>query len=552
MKQRTIDRLEMERLLDEQKSSRRGMFGQGAAGISRGTYYSIKRDGIGTEKKLEAIARALGLNGISAFLPVGIHGDKVRERRCDRGWTEAELAARCRSGRIQLPEVITATTIESIEKGNDLPPDGSHEICRRLAVALKCGFEDLAYDPSAAGPVQIVSELLGPLSERWVGRIFAAQNRKTGGLYAGLDNRSFTQPWSTAQALVGALQVPGVAAGYADKIRDIFRYLSHWRYPFGLAAAKLSPQAEQGWALFEDEVKPVPVTEITCWVLVAYACALRSGGVGGQEIAACLAAEVEALLCRQCVLTDERHVVGGFCPTVQVCEANQRTYSTVLALWALMELLPMVRQELEKRQKWDDAVAAIGLGAEWLLATRDKEVGWVPKPVGGKRSRYPGLTAQALFVLTLLRQNAFGIKLPVGYTSALKDFLLEAGDFSRIWSFRDPAGDVSINSGDVVLIGTPYRMEGSEFYWAPWTLALVGVLIRTGYPWTKRVKESMREQLTGLRDRMVWIAHQEMSKPDRYLFGSPEIGEALFGVSWLYPGGAGHAIRAGTNRKNLR
>ncbi len=544
MKQRTIDRLELERLLNEQGHSRRGLFGQDTAEISRGTYYAIRNNGVGNEKKLQAIARALGLKGISAFLPVGIQGAEVRERRCDRGWTEEELAERCRSGRGQLPEAITAATIKLIEEGNNPPPDGSNELCRRLATALGCKFEDLAYDPSAAGPVEIISELLGPLSEFWVDRIFAAQHRKTGGVYAGLDNRSFTQPWSTAQALAGALRVPGVAVRYGDEIRRIFRYFSRWRYPFGVSVEKLSPKDEQGWALTEDEVIPVPVTEITCWVLVAYAYALRHGVVEGQETVAYLAAEVESLLCRQYVLANQRHPVGGFCPTVHVCDRNQRTYSTVLALWALVELLPVVREELLKRQGWDNALAAINRGAEWLFVTRDNEFGWVPKPSGGKRSRFPGLTAQALFVLALLRQSGLGLKLPVGYSSAVRDFLLQAGEFSRIWEFRDPAGDTSINSGDVLVAGTPpYRLEGSEFFWAPWTLALVGLLIRAGYPGPNRMQESMQDQLTALRDRLAMTAHKELSKSDRYLLGAPEIGEALFGVSWLNPGGPKYAIR---------
>ena len=548
MKQRTIDPLELERLVNEQQQSKRGLFGQYATGISRGTYYTIKNRGMGSEKKLQAIARALGLKGISAFLPVGIQGAEVHERRCDRGWTEAELAERCRSGRGRLPESITAATIESIEAGNNPPPDGSNELCRRLAAALGCKFEDLAYDPSAAGPVQIINELSGPLSELWVRRIFAAQHRKTGGIFAGLDNRSFTQPWSTAQALVGALQVPGVAARYRDEIRRIFIYLTRWRYPFGVPIEKLAPEEEQGWALTEDEVIPVPVTEITCWVLVAYAYALRNGVVGVRETEAYLGAEVEVLLSRQYVLAKGRNLVGGFCPTVHVCDQNQRTYSTVLALWALVELLPLIREELIKRRRWDNALAAINRGAEWLIATRDKTFGWVPKPFGGKRSRYPGLTAQALFLLTLLRQSGLGLKVPVGYTAAVRDFLLEARDFSRIWEFRDPAGDISINSGDVLVAGTPpYRLEGSEFFWAPWTLALVGLLIRVGYPGSKRIHESVSYQLTELRDRMAKTAYKEMSKSGRYVFGTPEIGETLFGVSWLNPGGPKHAIRSVTN-----
>ncbi len=552
----TIDRLELERLLDEQKRSkkrsRRDLFGSGA-GISRNTYAAIRKSGTGKEEKLEAIARAAGLKGTSAFLAVGINSTKLVERRRQRKWTEKDLAGRCQSGQGQVSDPITAETIKSLEKGKVPPPDGSHELCRRLAAALECSFEDLAYDPSVAGPSQVVGELLGPLSERWARRVFAAQHPKTGGLFAGLATSGFTQPWSTAQALVGALQVPGVAIRHGDKIRRMFEYLSRWRYPIGRPVNELSPQDEQGWALAEAEAVPVPVTEITSWVLIAYSHALQTEALSGQKYTASLASEIEALLCRQCVVPSKHHPVGGFCPTHYVCELNQRTYSTVIALWALLEVSPLIRHQLQRDQKWDVVLAAIGKAVQWLLVTRDKECGWVPKPLGGKRSRYPGLTAQALFVLTLLRQSDLEVTMPVGYTSALTAFLLEIKESSRAWGFRDSAGDVSINTGDVWVLGNPpYRLEGTLFYWAPWTLALVGLLIRSDYPGTMRKQQSMHDHLTVLRDRMAILVHEELTNPARRFFGAPELGEALFAVSWLSPGSASDAIRGATNRTALR
>src|SRR5205823_6242477 len=108
------------------------------------------------------------------------------------------------------------------------------------------------------------------------------------------------------------------------------------------------------------------------------------------------------------------------------------------------------------------------------------------------------------------------------------DFVLEAAEFSKVWSYRESEGNVSINTGDVLLEGTSYRLEGSEFYWVPWSLALAGILHRPGL----RVSKQMQNKLSEICNAVAVTAHKALGEPSQY-FGTCEIGEALFGVSWL-------------------
>ncbi len=536
MRKITVDRMELLRLREERNLAQKAFNIRGPNGISKRTYIDIEKHGLGHEKKLQAIARVMALpHGIADFLPVQIGGAKVRERRRGLSLTKAQVAARCRSGEPSRnghgipPEAITAETIRRIEDGEAPPPHGSHDLCRRLAAALECRFDDLVDDPPSVKPRQAVAELLGVLSQRLVEWLFESQDRKTGGIRAGFrQDGSRTQPWSTAQALVGVLQFPGVPSRFGDKIHHALAYLDRCRLPLGHSAADLFPEREQGWALYEGE--ETPVTEITSWVLLAYAYALRVLVAWPSDTrrrrAACLAAEVAALLSRQCV-SSKRYPTGGFCPTVTVCDRNQRTYSTVMALWALLEVLSVVSDELPRRS-FDEALGAVQRGAAWLLRTRDSEYGWVPCPLGGFRARYPGLTAQVLFVLTLLRQCPLGLTLPLGYVRALDDFCADAALFFPGWDYEDHDANRGINLGDVVLDGTGYRLESSEFWWAPWSAALFGLLTRSDSPSCNRTQD----QLNDLRDRVAVTTHRALSNPG-WRSPSSLIGETLYGLSWL-------------------
>jgi hypothetical protein len=201
-----------------------------------------------------------------------------------------------------------------------------------------------------------------------------------------------------------------------------------------------------------------------------------------------------------------------------------------MALWALIEVLPAVYGEL-RQGLFNDSLDAVRRGAEWLLKTRDEELGWVPAPLGFNRARYPGLTAQVLFVLTLLQQGPQKMTLPLGYVRALDDFLMEASTSFPQWEFGSLAANLAINLGDVVLQGTNYRLESSELLWAPWSLALLGLLNRPGATRGNR----RLEQLPKLLEQPAGATHRALSNA-RSVFASFQIGETLFGVSWLRGG----------------
>jgi transcriptional regulator with XRE-family HTH domain len=567
MRKITIDRLELRRLRTERNLPHRAF----TDGISKRTYNNIEKYGVGTEPRLRAIARMMALpNGLTDFLPVQIIGAQVRERRLGLSLKRKEVAARCRSldqaqdGDGIFLEMITAEMIGRIEDGNPQPPDGSHDLCRRLAAVLGCSFKDLL--ERTLSPKEVIADLLGELAERWADRALQAQDKKTGGITNLLDG-GLTQPWTTAQVLVGTLPIPAAQVRCRDEIAHALAYLGQRRLPLGRAATELPSELEQGWPLYESE--DTPVTEITCWVIVAYAHALSAGTIWQPDmralIATSLAAEIPPLLYRQCrTMAVSGHLTGGFCPTVAVCDRNQRTYSTAMAVWALLELLGTIGEELPQ-ELICDAFDSVVRGAGWLLETWNPDYGWVPKPLYGNMARHPGLSAQVLFVLTKLQQSPMKVKLPLGYVPALNDFLAEAARFFPQWEFWDYNGNRGINLGDVVLDGTSYRLESSEFFWAPWSLALLSMLTRPG----SRVGRQRQDQLLELRHRVVTVMHNVLTKPNGG-FGTCQIGEILYGISWLRElepvskgstiydtvsrsprGSAPNVIRSGANRGDL-
>jgi hypothetical protein len=531
-----IDRLELVRLRTKQNLPHRAFKVRGPSGISKRTYNDIEKYGRGTERRLRAIARVMCLpHDIADFLPVQINGAKVCDRRRVLRLTREQVAARCRSSGLRedgdgIPaEALTAELIGKVESGEARLTDGSHDLCRRLAGALECRFDDLVGGVGSAK--EVIAELLGDLGERWVKRLFQVQDKRTGGIKIGTGGGP-TQPWSTAQVLVGALQAPDTTARYGKEVRRALGYLGRWRLPLGCPAADVPPEQGQGWALYEAE--QTAVTDISCWVILAYAQAMRAGvswRFGRQDHVSCLAAEVPALLRRQC-RSSRRYPAGGFCPTAEVCDSNQRTYTTAMAVWALVEALGVVRDGLTPGVA-KEALDGIGRGVEWLLKTWNREYGWVPRPLDGVLARHPGLGAQVLFVLTFLQQSSPRMALPLGYVPALDDFLAYSAQCFPRWEFEDPAGDRGLNMSDTRLEGTAYRLESSAFWWAPWSLALLGQLSRPG----SRVGKRSQDRLPELLERTSTVTHRTLSNP-QWGFATAQIGETLFGVSQLRGHGA--------------
>src|SRR4029079_7979281 len=112
---------------------------------------------------------------------------------------------------------------------------------------------------------------------------------------------------------------------------------------------------------------------------------------------------------------------GG--PMRESAAALTRTYSTTMALWALVDARaePMLSASVGAR--YDENIRR---GVNWLLVHRNPDpAGWVPNPTRGNvREACPGLTAQVLFVLARAEKvNSSFVNSSSTYKQAKEAFL---------------------------------------------------------------------------------------------------------------------------------
>ena len=168
---------------------------------------------------------------------------------------------------------------------------------------------------------------------------------------------------------------------------------------------------------------------------------------------------------------------GGWAPIGQIDnEKFGRTYSTVMALWALIEARKSSQLIEIMDTRYDDNIKG---GIRWLLSNYNYDLrSWVPNPERAKQiERFPGLTAQTLYVLELARPEFnFLLKSNSTYDAGRQAFFnsIEGDDLqatpalaSRLASNNDRTHD-----SDRYLPGTKFTVEGSTFLWFPWTIAL--------------------------------------------------------------------------------
>jgi hypothetical protein len=165
-------------------------------------------------------------------------------------------------------------------------------------------------------------------------------------------------------------------------------------------------------------------------------------------------------------LTTRQHRAGGWSPVPVVEEATTRTYSTVMALWALVEANRTKIVRLHFGPKYDQSMK---LGILWLLNNFKPGLGWVFNPhAKNQRDRYPGLTAQVLFVL-MRAEPLFGFLGgdPV-LVKAKREFINSFQTFSSMpidWNESVPSHEQHLLTSK-----GKFQLEGSTFLWVPWSL----------------------------------------------------------------------------------
>ena len=157
---------------------------------------------------------------------------------------------------------------------------------------------------------------------------------------------------------------------------------------------------------------------------------------------------------------------GGWTPIKEDNADFTRTYSTVMALWSLIEARtsPSVSQRIGT--KYDEKMRQ---GINWLLRSYKEGQGWVPNPNRvGQKDRFEGLTAHVLFVLSRAETvDALSyIKSDQTYGTAKRDFIKNK-QFAE-WSIEE--NNSHLPDADLRFVNTEFLAEGSTYLWFPWTL----------------------------------------------------------------------------------
>ena len=308
----------------------------------------------------------------------------------------------------------------------------------------------------AVPPIRAESEFTGLLQRKtdaWLAVLFASQAANGGMKSSPSGAESTVQPWTTAQALTAVLSTQKSLDNYVPKIRNAFECIQKLR--------RAAPT--EGWNYYGN-ANPYTVTEIGGWVTVAHIKSLDSktkiwSDSERQEILNRVVRDLEELKSRQ-------DAAGGWRPIRDGGPDFVRTYSTVVALWSLIEAKKSPSLSARVGTQYDESIRN---GINWLLRNYKEGQGWVQNPArSGQRDRYDGLTAHALFVLSLAEtvpDQAY-LKNDQTFRNARKDFVNNKPLATRSIE-KDNSG---IPDTDVAFAGSEFMAEGSTFLWFPWTL----------------------------------------------------------------------------------
>lgn len=273
------------------------------------------------------------------------------------------------------------------------------------------------------------------------------------------------QVWTTAQCLTALLQQDAsVIKDSGPALRRAFDYIERSRLKSGTG----------GWGYVRS--MDWGVTEIDAWVALAYLYSLRA------DNAAIIwkPAELKAVISRANVALDvivaRQHDDGGWSVIERTPNPRHvRTYSTIMALWALAEAEQNGEVVAGHEAQYGEAVK---LGAKWVLGsftTASGSSGWWPNPSNKNPvGEYPGLTAQTLFVLSKAKTSHAFIGVDPRFMEAVDAFISVAvggSDDGHPLTLRKLAPNETAHDSDRYLEGRSETCEQSTFLWYPWTIA---------------------------------------------------------------------------------
>jgi hypothetical protein len=317
-----------------------------------------------------------------------------------------------------------------------------------------------------------------------------------------------TQVWTTAQSLVALLQLPSALVDRHQEIRRAFNYIERLRLDDSQVGSAACPGSSGGgWGYLEGF--RWGVTEVDAWVALAYLNSLRPANVSAiwaeSEIPGTVAKVQEIIK----LLIDRQHKDGGWSPIEKTADPrHERTYSAIMATWALAEAL---KNGEVLRGHEADYLPALRLAAKWLLASYSTSSegfsGWWPNPSNRNPvGSYPALQAQTLFVLSVAKASDSSIGADSRYTEALQNFIrlmTDGNDKFEPLRTRKLSDNERAHDSDRYLEGRLETVEQYTFLWYPWTIALGATLEHDAL-----LEEPDRERLRTLIASLLERSHE--------------------------------------------
>src|ERR1700752_1574393 len=352
-------------------------------------------------------------------------------------------------------------------------------------------------------PLRPDSPRLIPTKE-WSNQIARSQ-APNGGIFAKVGDASFpTQVWTTAQAITGMLANQNdhddLDSHKIAVIRSAFDYIERARRP-----APTKPEDDdEGWGLYEGHKKST--TEIAGWVTVAYVSSLESKTpIWDANQRSTIRERIKRDLA---LIVERKDKEGGWRPIKEDGPKFTRTYSTAIALWALIEAR---RSQFVREAIGNTYDSHISNGVNWLLEkyqviTRngtDQNLGWVPNPNrGGQRESFDGLTAQIFFILSRVEdQSGFErLKQDEKLLKYKRAFLNKPDLAKRFVCANDRIHDFDL-SFTTERGAVDFVLEGSTLLWFPWSYAALTALSKDTAltPQERFQASSLRKEILDLK-----------------------------------------------------
>ena len=347
--------------------------------------------------------------------------------------------------------------------------------------------------------------------EEWSNTIVASQ-ASNGGIRAKSGDPSFpTQVWTTAQALTAMLaDQNSLDDAKIPDVKKAFLYIEKAHH----STSSGPNDFEEGWGLFEQSKKSI--TEIAGWVTVAHVASLESKKKIWDDTEA---TTIRERIKRDLALIAQRQSTdGGWRPIKEDEPKFTRTYSTVIALWSLIEArrCKVVHEAIGDTYDW-----RISNGITWLLnkyqtKTLDsgEMLGWVPNPNrDGQREPFAGLTAQVLFILSRIEDQPHFeyLKNNTELLDYKRAFIAQPELVGRgVWTNdRIHDFDLSFTRDDNTV---DFVLEGSTLLWFPWSYAALTSLSRDSALTTQEQGQALNLRkiiLDSKVDDLTNFVHQE-------------------------------------------